>query len=350
MYSISCNIRKGFLATALATVCLALTPSAHAADGSRISIYDGGWENIQINDAIAAFVIETVFDQPTEIVASDVPDMQKQMIAGTMQINMEMWRSLMDPWVTAQLEADKIVDLGPSYERATQGFYVPTYVIKGDASRNIEPLAPDLKTVSQLAGYAKQFRAEAGQPGVWINCIVGWACREPNRVKMVTYGVSDALEPMELPSETDLNGRVRALYAQGKPFVTYYWDPSPLLGELDMTLLAEPAYSEECSAAIDKAVKDWKPGNAASQACAYKTVAIHKFATRQFVDDHPDIAATLRKMNVGTDTVRELAGYMVENEATPEATARHFFEQYPHVWKSWLTDEQVQRVTRKLAM
>lgn len=337
----------------LALLALALpagTAATRVQAEEPVRIYDGGWENIQINSAIAAHVLEVVYGLSTEIVPSNVPDMQKQMIAGTIHINMEMWQSLMAPWVNAQLEEGTIVDLGPTYERATQGFYVPSYVIKGDPARGMKPVAPELRAVDQLAGHAHAFALADGQKPGWINCLEGWACREPNRVKMVTYGVAEAFDPVELGSEAELNQRIRDQYGRGEPFVTYYWDPSPMLGQLDMTMLEEPPYTEECRAAIEAAVQNWKPGNGASQACAYETVPITKFATSGFVETHPEVAETLKLMNVGTDTVRELAGYMVSEEASPKETAIHFFRTYPEVWRKWMNDDQAEAITAGLRM
>jgi glycine betaine/proline transport system substrate-binding protein len=44
------------------------------------------------------------------------------------------------------------------FDDAAQGFYVPRYLVEGDAERGIEPLAPDLRSVSDLPRYAELFR------------------------------------------------------------------------------------------------------------------------------------------------------------------------------------------------
>ena len=313
-----------------------------------IILYDGGWENIQVNNAIAEFLIEAVFGHPVDVLPSNVPGMQEMMVTNEIDINMEMWRSLMNPWVTSQLDNGNIVDLGVTYESASQGFYVPTYVIKGDPSRGIQPIAPRLKTVAELAQLAPKFSSSQAKPG-WINCIPGWACREPNRVKMVTYGVGAVFDPIETSSEAELNGLIFRSYQLGEPFVTYYWDPSPLLGQLDMTLLQEPAYTDECWEKIEAAVADYKPGNASEEACAYETVPISKFATDDFVSEYPDVAAMLGRMLVGTDTVRELVAYMTSKKVSPEETAVFFLKNHTKIWSAWLsTDQQVQKVQAAL--
>lgn len=323
-----------------------LSPNTARAE-ETIKLYDGGWENIQVNNAIAEFLIETVFGMSVETVPSNVPDMQKQMVAGSIDVNMEMWRSLMNRWVSKVLDKGIITDLGITYESASQGFYVPTYVIQGDKGRGIKPIAPKLRSVHDLPLYVSDF--VTGQNGAgYINCIPGWACRETNLVKMAAYGVSKKFHSIELSSEVELNNLIYKQYEKGVPFVTYYWDPSPMLGRLDMTLLKEPSYSKTCWSKVEAAIVEYKPGNEAEEACAYETVPISKFGTATFVAKYPQVSAMLQKMMVGTNNVRDLVGYMADKKVSPDQTAQYFFKRYPHVWKNWLTPEQVAQVTTAL--
>jgi acyl-CoA synthetase (AMP-forming)/AMP-acid ligase II len=101
-------------------------------------------------------------------------------------------------------------------------------------------------------------------------------------------------------------------------------------------------------AAIDAAVDGWEPGRGAAQACAYEVVPISKFVTDEFAEAHPRAVEVLRNMTVGTETVRELAGTMVENELSPQATALHFFETRPDLWTAWLDDAEVTAMKKSL--
>ena len=111
-----------------------------------------------------------------------------------------------------------------------------------------------------------------------------------------------------------------------------------------MTLLQEPVYTESCGAELENAISDYMEGNTASEACAYEVVPISKFATTGFAEANPEISAFLEHMMVGTNVVRTLAGYMVENGATPEETALHFLRNWPEVWETWLNEEQIEKV------
>ena len=57
-----------------------------------------------------------------------------------------------------QLKVEILRNIATNFNDNSQGLYVPTYVIEGDAERGIEPVAPDLKTVEDLAKYPELFQ------------------------------------------------------------------------------------------------------------------------------------------------------------------------------------------------
>ena len=58
---------------------------------------------------------------------------------------------------------------------AVEGWYVPRYVIEGDAKRKLEAKAPDLKSIADLAKYASVFKdQEEPSKGRFYNCPAGW--------------------------------------------------------------------------------------------------------------------------------------------------------------------------------
>ena len=49
------------------------------------------------------------------------------------------------------------IELGANFPNSVQGFYVPTYMIKGDKERGIIASAPNLKSVDDVKKYWKLF-------------------------------------------------------------------------------------------------------------------------------------------------------------------------------------------------
>jgi len=314
-----------------------------------IHFYDGGWENIKINNAIAMYVIENGYHFPVKSIETRVPEMQNLLVKGELDVNMEMWRVLMNEWVSEQLESGTIFDLGPTYEAGSQGFYVPTYVIEGEPEREIEPMAPNLRSVKDLITYQKVFsNPENSNKGIWLNCMQGWACREINLIKMATYGIDNHFNAVEPSNEREWNEWITNAYEKGEPIVTYYWDPSPLLGTLKMTKLEEPPHTEDCWNEIEKVLSNFSFGDSSEKACAYQTVSIHKFVSSRLQEKAPEVFKFLKTMFVGTATIRELGGYMKQNQASPEATALFFLRNYEDQWKNWVSEETYQDIKESL--
>ncbi|NUT81360.1 glycine betaine ABC transporter substrate-binding protein [Pseudomonas brassicacearum] len=339
-----------FVRTAL---CFVLSLTAHLAfassDARSIRFYDGGWENIQIDNHIAMYILKHGYGMNVESVSLDIAQMQKAMETGDIDINMEMFTSLMPQWVEDQRAKKAILDFGPTYERLTQAFYVPTYMIKGDAKRGIKPTTPDLKRVEDLPKYAEVFKRASGSgKATWLNCISSWACREINLIKMATYGVDRSFTPVELKSESALNAAIISAYEKGQPFMTYYWDPSPLMGELALTRLEEPTYSEACWDAISDSLAQFKEGVGSRQACAYADIALNKYTSAKFAKEHQAVIPFLKSMFVGTDTIRTLATRMVSNKETPEQTARYYLRNHTADWKGWVPEAVFKKVSETL--
>ena len=110
---------------------------------------DPGWDSVRFHNAVAQLVAEKVYGLKTEILYGSTPITQAALVRGDADVNMELWTDNV-PTYEADKAAGGIVDLGVNYDDNRQGFYVPRYVIEGDAERGIAPMAPDLKSVKDL--------------------------------------------------------------------------------------------------------------------------------------------------------------------------------------------------------
>ena len=120
---------------------------------------DPGWDSVRFHNAVAQLVAEKVYGLKTEILYGSTPITQAALVRGDADVNMELWTDNV-PTYEADKAAGGIVDLGVNYDDNRQGFYVPRYVIEGDAERGIAPMAPDLKSVKDLSRYAALFKDE----------------------------------------------------------------------------------------------------------------------------------------------------------------------------------------------
>lgn len=324
-------------------------PGGGGAPGDKptIVLADAQWQTLWILNAIAEFIIEEGYGYPVRIETVTTPVQQQAMVDGDIHVGMEMWYVNYLEWWNRVLDSGDILDLGPVFERSTQGFYVPRYVIEGDPERGIEPMAPDLRSVEQLADYKDVF-ADPNEPGrgVLINGITGWEVSEINKIKLHAYGLADDYNVLEPGSSAALDAAIAGAYERGEPIVAYYWEPAWLMGALDFVQLDEPPYSDQCWSRImaalqgDIAYADVGP----EAACGYRTHDVRIAVWAGLPDIAPDVVEFLEAMEIGTDPVNDISAYMTENDTEPEEAALYFFEKYQDRWRSWLPDDVERRV------
>ena len=255
-------------------------------------------------------------------------------------------------WYNEVTASGEMIDLGPTFEKSTQGWYVPRYVIEGDPERGIEPMAPDLKSVFDLPKYKDLFKdLEDPDKGLLINCITGWKCADINRAKLYAYGLGDDFNILEPGTSPALDAAIAGAYKKGDPVLSYYWEPTWLMGAYDMYQLEEPEYSDECWSEIERVLAGEIEASEISEkgGCAFDSFAIHKGIYAGLQDRAPEVVEFLKKMNVGTDPLNKTAAYMEQNDAEPEEAALWFFQTFPDRWRSWLPEDVTAKVEKALA-
>lgn len=325
--------------------------AAPVEDGGPLKLFDPQYGSAQVLNEVGGFIAEHAWGYQPEAVAVSNPIMWESLPKGDIHLNFELWRINAPEKYEEVTSSGEVLDLGSSFDRAAQGFYVPRYVIEGDEERGIEPVAPDLSSVEDLDRYADVFSDPEDQSkGRLVSCLPQWECAEINQVKMAAYGLLDDYNLQEPGSDAALQAAIKGAYEQGDPILSYYWEPTALAGELDLVRLEEPEWTEECSEAISDVRDSGNLEEAPEEAgCAYNNVAIHKGVNADWAEDEPEAFITfLEEMTVPTDDLNTVLAWMNDNDADPEAAAVWFFEEHPDMWRSWLDDDAVQRVEQAL--
>ena len=317
-------------------------PAESAQEKETIRIADVQWQTIWINNAIAKFIIENGYGYPAETIETTTAIAQQALVEGELDIHMELWRYNILDWYNEVTESGELIDLGETFEKSTQGWYVPRYVIEGDEERGIEPMAPDLKSVYDLAQYKELFAdPENPDKGLLINCITGWRCAGTNRAKVHAYGLADDYNTLEPGATAALDAAIAGAFKKGKPILAYYWEPTWLMGAYDMVQLEEPEWSLECDTDIQRAISGEIEESEVSEVagCAFLTYGIHKGVSNEFQDRAPELVEFLEAMFVGTDPLNKTAAYMTAEEASADEAALWYFANYQDDWREWLPDD-----------
>lgn len=296
---------------------------------------DLDWDSAQVHNAIARFIIEKGYGYKTDAIPGSTIPMMQGLANGDVAVEMENWYdNVKDAWDRLEKQG-KVVTVGVNFPDAVQGFYVPTYVIKGDPQRGIKPMAPDLKSVTDLPRYWQLFKdPENPSKGRFYDCIAGWQCEKINADKEKAYGLDKAFNRFLPGTGAALATSIAAAYAKGEPWVGYYWGPTWVLGKYDMTRLEEPPYSKEC----------WDT----TKACAYPMEQVTIAVSKEFAESAPDLMAFFRNYHTTAKTVSELLADMQENHAEARDAAIHFLKTQPDVWTRWVPAAVAEKVKAAL--
>lgn len=302
------------------------------------------WDSAQVNNAIARFILEEGFGCTTGIIPGSTVPMQQGLIRDDIDVLTEIWLDNPAEFLPEALESGEIVDMGVIFDDGQQGFFVPRYVIEGDPERGIEPMAPDLVTVQDIAKYAHLFQdPEQPDKGRFYNCIIGWVCEGINNAKLKAYGLDEYFNSFPPGTGVALASSMESAYLQGEPWFGYYWGPTWVLGKLDMVMLEEPEYTEECWDQLMANLED------PEQACAYPASVVHIGLSDAFAAAaSDDILAFFENFELSSSLVSQALAYMKDNEALPEEAALHFLETHVDLWTQWVPQDVADRVQAAL--
>jgi len=211
-----------------------------------ITVTDNGWDSQKFHNEVAKLVVEHAYDgyELKTSTASTTMNWQS-MLAGDIDLDIESWTDNVATYQQDKAEG-KVVDVGILVTDSAQGIYVPRYVIEGDPEAGIEALAPDLRHVRDLTKYSHLFPdTEDPGRGRIYGAIPGWMVDEILYKKYQYYGLDEYYSYVRLGSEATLFASLASAYNLKQPWVGYCYEPTWIVGKLDLVLLEDDPYDEE---------------------------------------------------------------------------------------------------------
>ncbi|MBA2453503.1 MAG: ABC transporter substrate-binding protein [Chloroflexia bacterium] len=300
---------------------------------------DGDFDSVLFHNRVAQYIIEQGYGYETESVFAGTIAILEGMTNGEIHVRMEVWIDQAPVFLDA-VEEGTVVDLGPNYDESIQGWFVPTYVIEGDAERGIEPMAPDLRHVNDLPRYKELFQdPEQPDKGRFYNCIPGWECERVNNAKLQAYGLDEHFTSFIPGSDAALATSLVTANERGAPWLGYYWAPTWIFAQLDLTMLEEPEYTDECWAQI----WDGEVG------CAYPSVRVQVGANADFANAAPEVTEFLTNYSSTLESTSEVLLHMLDTDTDPDEAAIWWLQEHPDEWAAWVPEDVAERVRDGLA-
>ncbi len=300
----------------------------------KLVLADSGWDSIRFHNDVAKIILEKGYGYKTEVKMGSTPVCFTGVSMGDIDIYMETWSDNIGKY-SETIESGDVLELGVNFGDNRQGYYVPTYLIKGDPERGIEALAPDLKSVEDLPEYWELFRdPEDKTKGRIYGAIPGWAADEIIADKMDSYNLSDTYNLFRPGSDTALSSSIVKAMEEGTPWVGYYWEPTWIMGKYDMTFIEEPAFSKE----------KWGDG----YKCEFPPCRVTICVSKEMPEKAPEVCEFLKKYKTSSALTSRALAYMQDNNVGTEEVAIWFLKNNKDMWSQWVTEDVAQKVEEAL--
>lgn len=331
------------LATAAFTLpAQAQTKPAWCAADKPVKFAGITWESGQFYTELARFFVENGFGCKTEVVPGSTAVTETALVSNDLQVWMEQWGGRTDI-IRKGKEAGKVDLVGSLLKDGTvEGWYVPEYVVKGDAKRNIKAVAPDLKSVADLPKYKDLFKDdEDPSKGRFLNCPTGWDCEKNNNQKMKAYKLNATYTNFKPGTGGALDATIASAVERGRPILFYYWSPAGLMGKYKFVQLQEPAFNEAC----------WKTifGSTTDEACGSATPSTNLSVgvSTPFKKDAAEVIKFLSALQMSGDQLNPIIAEMGEKKTPAADMAKKFVANNKAIWSAWVPASMVAQIEAK---
>jgi len=339
-------IKRTLILLSLFGSLLVLNTSAFAACG-KVHLGDFDWDSANVHTAIASFILEKGYGCKVEVSKGSTTPIMAALFDQQIDIVTEVWRDNLVQLIEDNLAKGNIIELGINTPESGQGFYVDKPTSDKYGLKHVN----DMKKPEIAALFSDP---ESPGKGRMTSCISGWTCYTINLVKHNVYGLNEFYTNFDPGSGGALDAAIAGGFKKGKPVFSYYWEPTGLMGKVDLVKLKEPAYDQKCWDEMTTVVEDIKKNGPdvykPTCACAYVDMALTKAASTKFASKpaNKPVLDFIRAYTIPTALVNSsLAFYMDESGGDMEETAKNFLSN-SNIWKSWVPANVARKVKAAL--
>ena len=339
-------IKRTLILLSLFGSLLVLNTSAFAACG-KVHLGDFDWDSANVHTAIASFILEKGYGCKVEVSKGSTTPIMAALFDQQIDIVTEVWRDNLVQLIEDNLAKGNIIELGINTPESGQGFYVDKPTSDKYGLKHVN----DMKSAEIAALFSDP---ESPGKGRMTSCISGWTCYTINLVKHNVYGLNEFYTNFDPGSGGALDAAIAGGFKKGKPVFSYYWEPTGLMGKVDLVQLKEPAYDNACwtkmMAVVEKIKADGPDAYTDTCASAYVDMALTKSATTKFANDpaNKPIIDFVKQYSLPTAEVnKSLAFYIDESGGDMEATAKNYLKSSDS-WTKWVPADVAKKVKAAL--
>jgi len=287
-------------------------------DETTVILGEASWASSIFHNRVAGYILEHGFGATVETQPTETAVMIATLPNGDIDISLELWSDNV-PTYADDIAAGNYVEVSTNYDDNTQGLYVPGYLQDNYADYGLSEPIEDIQDLLKPEVIALFEDPNDDSKGVIYGGPSSWSASAFLNLKMEAYGFDAEYNFEMINSSAALAAQIAGAFEAEDPIVSYYWEPTSLMGLYDLRLLSDTPYSAE----------DFAVGRG-----AFPTVNVNVVTRPGFADDMPEINTFFSNYVTSSALTNSALGYMEENDATPEQAAIWFLQQND----AWLQD------------
>ena len=310
------TMKKILLAAAVAVTA----PSIAMADCGEVSITEMNWDSSAVVTYVAKFLMEQGYGcSVTTVPSATVTSLASVAETGTPDIVTELWING-TPAYGELSDAGRIVTLGDVLsDGGVEGWWIPTYLVDEH---------PELATLEGVQANADLLGNR------FHNCPDGWGCRNTNAALTEAAELeANGFEIFQHGSGETMAASIAAAFENREPWLGYYWAPTSVLGEYDMTMVDLGPYNEEVH------MCNSNPECETVGLSSYPVGPVKTIVTTTFQEEFPEVSELMANVSFTNLQMGELLAWKEANNASAEEAAVYFISNNSDVWSTWLNDE-----------
>lgn len=323
-----------------ATVATAQTAACNG--GQAIKFAGQTWESASFTTNVLALLLQQGYGCKTEIVPGTPAATETALAHNDIQVIAEQW-SGRSPIMEAAIKTGQVKVVGDTLVGgADQGWYVPDYLVHGDAARGIKPLAPDLNSWRDLFKYKSLFTdAEDPSKGRFLNCPTGWICEKTNSRLLKLHGLDMDYTNFRAGTGAALDAAISSAYDQGRPILFYYWQPAGLMAKYKFHKIEQGPFNKQCWDTIVSGKGSLCPSD-------FLVARLGVGVSTSFAEHNPELVRFFGTVRFERPLLNQIIYAMTSEHLDGTVAATRFLREHPEVWKAWLPVENGRRVAAAL--
>ncbi|MEC8977993.1 MAG: glycine betaine ABC transporter substrate-binding protein [Pseudomonadota bacterium] len=303
-------IRFLLLLLVASTPYLPAAPNCPFGQSHEVTIQNGKWESVSIQNAIHTILWQKGFSCKTKSVYLDAS--LHSLLNQEVDYLFETWASeLGDAWIQA-LASNRVVILDTNFQ-ATSGWYVPSYMVSRYS--NITHYSKLKSTLETDLNNQKPMTIYLG--------VDSWESTKANRALIKTLGLEKLTTSVMAKDIHDYESQIMKAILLKQDFLFYSWTPSSITSVYNLARLEDLSES-----ALPQFFRQPYP--------VYITV------TKKFHTASPDISRIIAKLSIPEDIVSDMVAKQLKFGWNPTQTAHHFYKHYASYWqKEWALPSEV---------